>query len=371
MKLLKNGYRSYLAQSAKRLALVTLAGFSGLMLAKPALAADITVASPINGTTDQSPVWVRAHNMGCDGLPPTAFGFTIDNSGTLYKGATVRDIDVVRANIATGIHTIHFKSWTTNGACPTVSSTIHVVASAGSSPSSSDASAASSNATAASSATVSSIPSSARSSGILDGRYWAFEKDAGTPGSGRGSTAYPSFDNAREFHMTYSRHGGVRWHNSFATDASATHFVYDTYVYLTNPSQVANLEMDVNHVMSNGETVILATQCSSYSRTWEFSIRNSRSHWKSSGIPCNPKNWSAKTWHHIQIASHHTTGGTVTYDWVNLDGKHSTFHNATGVGGEHLGWQRGTTLINFQIDGASSGSGSVTAYIHKMTIFRW
>src|SRR3954447_18637263 len=173
MKLLKNDAYSYLGQAAKRLTLVALACFSGLLLAKPALAADITVASPINGTTDESPLWVRAHNMGCDGLQPTAFGFTIDNSSALTRGATAHDIDVIKVGMAAGTHTIHFKSWTSNGACPTVSSTIHVVA-AGSSSSSSNTTAASS-ATATSSATVSSIPSSARNSGILDGKYWAFE----------------------------------------------------------------------------------------------------------------------------------------------------------------------------------------------------
>jgi hypothetical protein len=36
-----------------------------------------------------------------------------------------------------------------------------------------------------------------------------------------------------------------------------------------------------------------------------------------------------------------------------------------------LGWAKGDLLINFQIDGESKGSGSVTSYIHKMTIYHW
>ncbi len=79
---------SYFCQTPKRLALAALAIMSGLALAKPALASNITVASPVNGTTVASPIWVRAHNVGCDGLLPTAFGFSIDNSGTLYAGVT-------------------------------------------------------------------------------------------------------------------------------------------------------------------------------------------------------------------------------------------------------------------------------------------
>jgi len=129
MKLLINGYFSNLGQTPKRLAFVALAFFSGLMLSKPALAANITVASPINGTSVASPIWVRAHNVGCDGLTPTAFGFSIDNSGALTKGVTAHDVDVINVGMAAGTHTIHFKSWTANGACPVVSTTFKVAGS--------------------------------------------------------------------------------------------------------------------------------------------------------------------------------------------------------------------------------------------------
>ena len=61
----------------------------------------------------------------------------------------------------------------------------------------------------------------------------------------------------------------------------------------------------------------------------------------------------------------------VTYDWVNLDGAHHVFSNAKGNSARSLGWARGDLLINFQLDGFNTGSGSITSYIHKMTIFRW
>lgn len=181
----------------------------------------------------------------------------------------------------------------------------------------------------------------------------------------------PSNDDAREFFMTYSARGGERWHISFAKDANATHFVYDTYVYIVDPSQVANVEMDMNQVMSDGRTVIFGTQCSSYSKTWEYTIVSGGTHWKSSNITCNPKNWTAKTWHHIQIASHRNNNGDVTYDWVNVDETHSEFKNATGNSAEALGWAKGDLLINFQLDGSDKDSGAITAYVHKLTILRW
>jgi hypothetical protein len=222
------------------------------------------------------------------------------------------------------------------------------------------------------------IPANAISSGPLDGSSkWEWSHDPGTPGSSQGSSVYPvtglSADNAaREYYMTYSGRSGEIYHVSFAKDLNATHFVYDVYVYVVDPSQLANLEMDMNDVMSDGQTVILGTQCSVYSKSWEYTLQSGGSfHWHPSNIPCNPETWSAKTWHHFQIASHRDSIGTATYDWVSVDGVYSDFQNATGNSSLQLGWALGDLLINFQIDGSSAGSGSNTIYTDKLTVYRW
>jgi hypothetical protein len=338
-----------------------------MVSAQAAFAANITVASPINGTTDQAPVWVRAHNVGCNGLTPTAFGFSIDSSGTTIMGVTPFDIDRTNVGFSNGTHTIHFKAWTASGICPVVSTTFKV----GGSTSSGGG-----DTSGGGTATSVSIPSYAVSSGDLDvSRNWSSEHDAGTPGSSRGSTVYPAttplYDDAREFYMTYSNRGGERWHISFAKDAATTHFVMDTYVYVANPSQLANLELDLNQVMSDGRTVIFGTQCSMYSHTWEWAYVSGGPHWHSSNIHCDPRTWAAKSWHHIQIGFHRDSSGYVTHDWVNFDGTHSTFSGAKGGAAKNLGWAKGTLLMNVQMDGTSSGSGSITAYFHKLTYYRW
>ena len=77
----------------RRLVLSGLAALSGLVCTQAALAANITVGSPVNGSTDTSPLWVRAHNVGCNGLAPKSFGYSIDNSATTTMGVTAYDID--------------------------------------------------------------------------------------------------------------------------------------------------------------------------------------------------------------------------------------------------------------------------------------
>jgi hypothetical protein len=339
-----------------------------MLFSQSAHASDITVASPSNGATTASPVWVRAHNVGCNSLDPTAFGYSIDNSSTLIPGKTPYDIDVTNQGIATGTHTIHFKSWTNYGACPVVNTTFTV----GGAPSATSTNTSSTPAT-ASAYTTASIPSYAQNTGDMDAAYWKFEHDSGTPGWSSGSTVYPAsaggWGNVRKFYMTYSNHGGERWHTSSGNGGSSTNWVLDTYIYLANPSQVQNLELDVNQVTSAGETIILGTQCSSVSGTWEWAYVSGGAHWHRSNIGCNPRNWSANAWHHIQVGMHRS-GGTVTHDYVNLDGAHYTFSGATANAGEWLGWAKGDIVTNYQIDGYY-GSGSITGYTNNMTIYHW
>jgi hypothetical protein len=221
------------------------------------------------------------------------------------------------------------------------------------------------------------IPPNATQTGDLAGASnWEWNHDPGTPGDASGTTNYPvstpSLDGAaRVFNVNYSDHGGEIYHLTFANDPRADHFVYDTYIYITDPSQVENVEMDMNHTMANGVTVILGTQCASGSGTWEYTLVSGGTHWHPSNIPCHTKDWTANTWHHIQIATHHDSNGFATYDWVNVDGHYSLFKGASGLSAESLGWGRGGLLLNFQLDGSSRGSGSITTYIDSMTVYRW
>jgi len=177
---------------------------------------------------------------------------------------------------------------------------------------------------------------------------------------------------AREFKAAYSGHGGEIYHVSFANDASATHFVYDTMVYVTDPSQLANLELDMNQVTASGQTIILGTQCSTYSKSWEYTTHTGgRTHWNASNIPCDPLTWSASAWHHIQIASHRDNQGVATYDWVNFDGNLSYFNGASGADAKNLGWQPGDLLVNVQIDGSSRNSGSIQVFLDQLKVYRW
>lgn len=229
------------------------------------------------------------------------------------------------------------------------------------------------------------IPAGAISSGILDSNAvvngskawpWKFNHDAGTPGTTTDAVmTYPfagagSSTTAFNAKATQTGLAGEIWHLSFASnDFASTHFVYDAYVSIDDPTQVANVEMDMNQVLANGLTVILATQCSKYSGTWEWTTTTGGTHWNKGNIPCDPSKWTPKQFHHIQIATERDASGVVTYDWVNMDGVLSNFVNAKGLSAEQLNWAK-VELLNFQLDGLQK-TGTMSAVVDQLQIWKW
>jgi len=189
-------------------------------------------------------------------------------------------------------------------------------------------------------------------------------------------TGSPSLGgNAREFYTTYTYYGGERYYAAFGDNTNARNFVYDGWVYLTDSSgSVANIEMDLNQVMPNGETVIFGVQCDGWSGTWDFSENIGTptapvDHWLNSSAPCNVRTWSQFTWHHVQISYSRDDYGNVTYQSVWLDGNQQPI-NVTVPSAYALSWAP-TLLTNFQVDSFDPGSSSSTVYLDNLTVSRW
>jgi hypothetical protein len=180
---------------------------------------------------------------------------------------------------------------------------------------------------------------------------------------------------AREFVSDYKDYGNQRFDVSFGDDTTSTNFFYDVWVYLPAPSTaIANLEMDMNQVMPNGQTVIFGFQCDGWSGTWDFTANSGTPDkpvdtWLHSRAACNPRHWSTNVWHHVQVTYSRDDVGKVTYKSVWLDGAQSSL-NVTVPSAFALGWAP-TLLTNLQMDGTTAASGVATAYLDDLTIYRW
>lgn len=312
----------------------------------------ITVTTPSNGAPVTSPFSVVASTSVCGSQPAVSMGYSLD-----YGSTSIVPISFSAMVIAgNGQHILHVKCWGSGGAAGDLDVNITVVP--------------------ASSAPPSGVVL-ANSIQTLPG--WTWNNDPGTPGVASGSSGLvssPSLSGAaRQYSMSFTNLGGEIYHTVFGADLNATHFVYDAQLWIANPAAIANIEMDMNQVIANGNTVIYGVQCDGYSGTWDYTINAGTpaspiDTWKHTNATCaRPSTWAPNTWHHVQIAYSRDGAGNVTYQSVVLDGVESDFAGATGNSAFTLGWAS-TLLTNFQIDGLGS-SGSTTAYLDNLTVYRW
>lgn len=212
------------------------------------------------------------------------------------------------------------------------------------------------------------IPSTAISSGVLDdytGQPWQLTHDASTPGTtANATTAYVDKINGRNFHFDYTNNAGERFSLYFADDPSSQNFCYDAQIRFTDPSQILNMELDMNQVMADGRTVIFDCQCASGSTSWEVDA------WQPSRIVGNPQQWGTG-WNRILIFWHRSAdGNTVFWDGVEFNGSYLSIGVSSTAAVKALGWDVNRLVLNFQIEGANA-SGTVDAFARNLQVWRW
>lgn len=321
-----------------------------LFCAVPAFA-NVTVSSPSIGSEVVSPFRLVANASRCSSQPIARMGYSIDNSSnTAVFYAT--SINTLVSSI-TGAHTVHVKSWGNGGAECVTSVAIIVVPDP---------------------ATL--VPSEALVfKGIQALSGWQGANDSGTTGGTTMIVASPSLSGSgRKFATSFTNDGGERYFSVFGANTEVSNFLYDGWVYVGGSSSgIANIEMDLNQVMANGQTVIYGFQCDGWSGTWDYTANEGTpqapsDQWLHTAFPCNPRSWTTNTWHHVQVTYSRDEYGTVTYQSVWFDGvEHDV--NATVRSAFALGW--GSVLLtNFQIDGYGT-SGSSTVYLDNLTVYTW
>lgn len=333
--------------------LTSLIGF----IAVPAFAG-VTINSPYSGEQVSSPFTLSASASACSSQTISSMGYSLDNS----SDTTVIDKSSIDVSVqaSSGSHVVHVKSWGNKGASCVSDVTVTVAGTASS----------------ATGGTV--VPSNASAvSSIQVLGNWKEEHDPGTSGSSSGSMGVVSTPthsgSSRKFVTNFTGSGGELYYVTYGDDTSATNFFYDGWVYISGTAAtLGNIEMDMNQVMENGQTVIYGFQCDGWKGTWDYtenagSPSKPNDTWVHSGAACNPRNWAANTWHHVQVYYSRNSSGAVTYHSVWLDGNEQSI-NATVNSAFALGWGP-TLLTNFQVDG--NGSGTATVYLDDLTISRW
>ena len=338
------------AQRSRFTAVVCLL-FTGILLSADAHAADVHVSTPNNNTNVRAPFAIQAASATCSGQTVSAMGYSIDDSSqTAVSESTFIN---TLALASSGEHTLHIKSWGSLGASCT--SDVHINVEDGT-----------------------LIPPVVTVVGNLQRLTgWTGNRDGATEGLAAGVTTLagsPSLSGqARRYVAQLGTYGGEIFHVSFGSDTAATNFVYDTQIMLSTTNGLANIEMDMNQVIGNGQTVIYGVQCDGYAQTWDYTVNagtpeNPVDTWRHSNVACNPQSWTPGIWHHVQIAYSRDAAGNVTYHSVSLDGVESDFAGATGNSAFALGWAP-TLLTNLQLD--ARNATTINVFLDNLTVYRW
>jgi hypothetical protein len=211
------------------------------------------------------------------------------------------------------------------------------------------------------------IPANAVCHGPFDKLTWKSEHDDGTPGTSSGTSAYVDAVSGRNFTFTYTGNAGQRYSIGFVVDTTyPSNFCYDIQIMFADPTEIQDMELDMNQVMADGRTVIFDCQCASGSSTWEHGG------WHPSRIIGNPQQWGVE-WHRIRLFWHRSADGNTTYfDGVQFDGVYTASGMAGSITAQALGWNPvGLLLANFQIDGASKTGGTVSANARNIQVWAW
>ncbi len=320
--------------------------------------AGVNISSPSSGEHVTSPFTLSATSTSCSSETVGTMGYSIDNGDTTQIHNTSFDEQV---SASAGTHTVHVKAWGSSGAVCVSDVSIDVT-----------------SVTDNVAADTSVVPSNAVSvSSINKLGGWNEAHDSGTNGHSTGKMSLVGSPvhsgSSREFVGKYTGAAGERYSVSFGDNDTSTNFFYDGWIYFTSSSShIANLELDVNQTMPNGDTVFMGIQCDGYTGTWDYtenlgSASHPKGHWAHSKAGCNPRSWAPNTWHHVQASFSRTSTGKITYKTIYLDGTAHTI-NATVNGARNSGWGK-VLMTQFQID--SRESGTITAYLDDLTIYRW
>ncbi len=317
--------------------------------------AQTLVASPTNGNVESSPFAVIASATLCNSEPVAYIGYSLDGSSStaIFAGGYVNE----PVSAAPGWHTVYVKVWNTLGGVCVTPVSIDV-----------------------DNATTDIIPPTYSGVGMIQTlKTWTEIHDGGTPGNSYGGISVvssPSLSGAAALYANeFIDFGGERYTVQYDDNATAENYFYDAWVYLDGGAVgYENLEFDLDHTLSNGETVIMGFQCDGWDDTWDIAVNAGSptafvDTWLHSYAPCDPQKWSANAWHHVEIYYSHNTSGWVTYHSVWLDGLEQDL-NFTVFSGYILGWAPGD-VTNFQIDGDSSGTTWGNVYLDELTVYHW
>jgi hypothetical protein len=311
----------------------------------------VTVSSPANGSTSAASV----HFVASASSPYSAIASMIVNvdSQDLYK-IFANHLDTY-LTLGTGNHSVYMKAWDNTGHYFQQVLTVNVQ----------------------SGGTTSPPP--ANQSTIFDIQAMSGWDSCGScagPG-GKGATvpygmnqgiANPSMDGkAAQFWLggtAATPYSNALWFKRLPGSETATHFIYDFYFYITNPSVAQGLEFDVFYSRDGLKNYFL-TECDSrgqYAGTWQVS-NAAIDQWQHTGYLCKV---NANSWNHVTLEFYRTPSGMTHFVSATMNGNTVNF-NVEYPPEKVTSFEMNTAV---QLDGDEK-QDNYSIYVDKMSLKYW
>lgn len=209
-----------------------------------------------------------------------------------------------------------------------------------------------------------SVPSTALIVDALPMTGWEMNHDAGTSGTSSGTTSYPvtapdGTTNCRLFDFTNSGGGGEIYHFPILKDC--TPYNKFRFRFRRTAGGYTNSEHDLEAVDASGNVLDMATQEDGYNGV--IDVTESHKWVGVSTVKVDPTKWVAGSWHEDQIYMIDNGDGTVTYDYITLDGvTYKIGITASDVDGGK--WTAKILNIQIQFDTKAVGTTGTEAKVY-------
>lgn len=159
--------------------------------------------------------------------------------------------------------------------------------------------------------------------------------------------------------------GVALWWKYLTTDGNASHFVYDLYFYMEDPTAAQALEFNVGQSVG-GARYDFATQCDldSFSdHTWRV-WNPANKGWTSSSANCPQP--GAKTWNHLVWEFERNSSGQVVFKAVTLNDKRTEINLSMPAQSD----SSNGIDVAFQLD-ANRDSALYSVWLDKVSLTYW
>ncbi len=300
----------------------------------------VWVNSPSNGASVSNPVTFSASASSPHGVA----GWVIYMDGqNVYQADNYSNSLSASVNLPSGTHSVYIRAWDRSsgfGTSPTFS--LNLTSSSGSSGSNG----------------LPTPPSSATVFNHIEDMS-GFKTCSANCAGGQSTSNYwmapyqtsPSKDGSSlQFFNGGNAWANVLWYKGLGAHNSASHFLWDFYVYFDSTS-IANLhtaEYDLYQSI-NGFELMVGSQCNFGNNRWD-TWNQAAGAWVGTSIPC-PR-FSPSSWHHIQWYMQRVSSTQYKYVTLVVDGKaYSVNQTYTG---SRAGWAD-VVGVQWQLDLGGNG----------------